>query len=306
LKVDNNPSVTDSKNKQSVYGPDGKRTYPQKSNGDEYYLQFEGEDVILETTQGGVVGTRDVKIVKRYAKDASDNEFYPKDARGNPKYIESTYAIDSGGKPIFPETKDGDQFYLIGGDGSSIIEWADHSLNEYAKKKSGDEIYPTRYFEILESYKEVIVDFKYAKLSNNQPYYPLDEFGNEYTLNIYRNSQIAEPLSYPNGYPITNDNFIIVPNVDKKPYFLKHTNPKVEKENILGKIYSVIYGYNNYLTNVKATRKSRSSPKDYDYLPTGKVEKVKRRPISENRNSFIWLMIVLFVISMVFILAFKL
>lgn len=232
----------------------GNFTYPLNGDNDEYYLRVNGEDVVLNS---------------KYAKDSSKNEIYPKDALENDKPIESTYALIANGTPIFPKTKDGNEFYVKDSDGASVIELINGNLlPRYAKTKDNDEIYPIKlnFFEIP---REIILNNAYAKLSNNQVFYPLDEFGNEYILEVLQTSSLDEKKVFPNSYPITNDNFVIVPNIQYKPYFLKTMIPKVEDKNILGKLYREENDYKDFLTNVKATRKSRSLGKEYMILPKG-------------------------------------
>ncbi|GBN19739.1 hypothetical protein AVEN_261811-1 [Araneus ventricosus] len=268
--------------------------YPKNKDEDEFYLKQHDGDVILQTQDG-----------LQYAKDASHNEIYPKDAHGNDKYIDSTYAITAFGVPILPKTKDEDEFYLKNSDGSSIVIIDDKPLSRYAKKKNGDEIYPTQYFEASQSFREVILENQYAKLFNNRILYPLDAYGNEYTIAIgtyeldARGREIIdEEISFPNGYPITNDNYVIVPNVENDPYFLRNSTPTVENENILGKLYREANGYQDYLTNTKATKNSRSPAKGYIYFPTNQTMPVKRVP----ESLLNWFIQSLFVISIMMIL----
>lgn len=279
---------------------DGDPFYPKKSNNDEFYLKYNDEDMII-----------DAYGELKYARDASENDIYPIDAHGNDKYIDSIYAITNTGLIIFPKTKDYDEFYLKNSDGSSIIIQDDIPLPRYAKRKNGDEIYPTQYYKPSQSVREVVLMNQYAKLSNQQIFYPLDAYGNEYTMTFWLDEPdpwgqifINVPASYPNSYPITNDNFVIVPNLENSPYFL--WPPEVVRENILGKLYRDTNGYHDYLTNVMATRTSRSTPKQYIYFSMKEKTPVKRVPASLKEKSLNWLFTLLWVIVLTLIVSLQL
>ncbi|GBM53906.1 hypothetical protein AVEN_64829-1 [Araneus ventricosus] len=210
----------------------GNFTFPLNDDNDEYYLKVNDEDVVLNS---------------RYTKDRSKNDIYPKDALKNEKPIDSTYALMANGTPIFPETKDAKEFYANDSDGSSIIELINGNLLS----------------------REVILGNTYDKLSNNQDLYSLDEFGNEFTTEVLQKSSLEKKKVFPNSYPITNDNYVIVPNVQCEPYFLKTMISKVEDKNILGKLNREERYYKDFRTNVKASIKSRSFEKEYMILPKG-------------------------------------
>ncbi|KAF8784205.1 hypothetical protein HNY73_011567, partial [Argiope bruennichi] len=227
-------------------------TYPVNGDGDQYYLQVNGEDVPLDN---------------QYAKDKWKNEKYPKDALKNDKPLDSTYAVTANGTPIFPKTNNGDEFYVEDSEGSSVIMANKKPLPRYAKTKL-TEIYPIK-LNFFKQPREVIINDKYAKLSNNDEFYPLDECGNEYTLDIKGTLNIDEKKIFPNGYPITNDNFIIVPNIQRKPYFIKNSLIDVKDGNILGKLFRDETDYMDYLTNIASKRASRSDAKEYKFLQRG-------------------------------------
>ncbi|GBN47547.1 hypothetical protein AVEN_122689-1 [Araneus ventricosus] len=272
----------------------GERTYPINNEGGEYYLKYDFEDVILKTNIGF-----------RYARNKDFDEFYPKDAENNDKFIELIYAYTFEGKPIFPKTKDGDEFYVHIENGTSIITLNNGHLRDYAKRKNGDEIYPKNFLVRTQVFRELILDNRYAKLSNGQTYYPLNEYGNEYTIEFNNdNLPIDENYYFPNSYAITNDEYIIVPNIEYFAYFLENGSPKVTDKNILGTLCIENRCYFDFLTNVKATRKSRSSRKKYDYLPLGQTKSVTRVPEQDSSNSYNIILIIILSILCIIIFFF--
>ncbi|GBN98216.1 hypothetical protein AVEN_149176-1 [Araneus ventricosus] len=277
-------------NPQDVYlNNQGNRSYP-KTNDNEYYMKFNGEDVILETTQG-----------ERYAKDSKGDEIYPKDQNNNDKYIDQIYAMNATGELIFPKNEDG-EFYLTDDKGSSVLRSRNVQLHRYAKNSNNDEIYPIILNKVLNSSKEDVLKNEYAKLSNNKEYYPIDEYGNEYILvvkNIGVHQVIDEKKSFPDSYPITNDNYIIVPKIDSKPYFL--TNSGVAQENILGELYREISSYYDFVTNVLSNRKSRSSKKMYKYqtLDTKQVITVHSQSSGKGNSNWSITFLILMLLTMI-------
>ncbi|GBN05077.1 hypothetical protein AVEN_117945-1 [Araneus ventricosus] len=115
--------------------------------------------------------------------------------------------------------------------------------------------------------------------SNNRPFYPLDEFGNEYIVEIYEEDQVNEKYSFPDSYRITNDDWVIVPNIKYKPYISTTLVARVERKNIIGKLFRQRLGFSDYYTNILSVRKSRSTKTAYKILPNGKTNAVIRFPI---------------------------
>ncbi|GFY06387.1 uncharacterized protein TNCV_3651741 [Trichonephila clavipes] len=137
-------------------------------------------------------------------------------------------------------------------------------LDRYAKTRHGEEIYPIQMTnQTARLYKEVILNEKYAKTNLQKAKYPLDEYGNEYTLEIPIQIEGKEKDYFPQGYPITNDNWVIVPEVDGKEFLSDQLLPKVETNNIIGKLYRESKNYRDYVTHVKSTRFSRAARQTY-------------------------------------------
>ncbi|GFQ98434.1 hypothetical protein TNCT_153971 [Trichonephila clavata] len=72
---------------------------------------------------------------------------------------------------------------------------------------------------------------------------------------------------FPRGYPITNDNWVIVPEVEGKEFISDQLLPKVQATNIIGKLYREGKHYRDYVTNVKSTRLSRAARQKYNIFP---------------------------------------
>lgn len=270
-----------------IVGPNNRLSYPVKSGGNEYYPKIDNEDVILESSG-----------VMRYAKTVN-GEVYPKDLDGNDKFIPSRYAIDKNGEPFFPKDKQLNEFYVEDGYGNSVIQVKGKPLEQYAKGQKS-EIYPKEFID-EGMYRDVVLNNKYAVKTTGEKFYPLDEFGNEYTIEIIDSAtdkmKLAE--SFPNGYPITNDQYVILTNVSGEPTYLAHPEPTVEEVNISGRIFRSAKGYSDYFTDVQhPTKKTRSSLKKYKYLCEGALEPETWIPASliseQTTSNWCWIFIILF------------
>ncbi|GBN19727.1 hypothetical protein AVEN_261803-1 [Araneus ventricosus] len=273
----------------------GNPTYPTNADGDEHYLRVDNEDLILETPQG-----------PRYAHDKDGNEFYPKNSQDDDKFINSLYALDKDRSPKFPKNKTDEEFYVEDGYGSSIIS-IDGVQIRYAKTQS-TEIYPIEFIG-LGMVREVVLNNTYAKTTSGEHFYPLDEFGNEYTITIIANGKVDDAKSFLKTHPITNDNYVIVPNVWNKPHFLPSVVPAVEVKNIVGRLFRSANGYRDYFTDVKDnTRKPRGSAKQYNYLVAGTLEPTPWVPASltseETISHWYWLFIILFILMVILVIPF--
>lgn len=206
-----------------------------------------------------------------YAKKGNGDEFYPaKGIHAETKDGLPVYAISNEGEIIFPTDVEGNEEYLRDNKDFDIIYSAKELLPRYAKDKNGNEIYPIQ--EIISdsgTSMEVIIRKKYA-IWNNRPYYPLDAYGNEYIIHKKdANGNLNEKESFPLSYPITNDKWVIVPNVNKKPHILKNGIPPLTHKNVIGKLFRDRLGYHDFITNVLSIRNSRSTKRMYKILPTG-------------------------------------
>ncbi|GFW11076.1 uncharacterized protein TNCV_276081 [Trichonephila clavipes] len=209
----------------------------------------------------------DKKGNQRYAKKENGDEYYPPngelacDPSGSPQY-----ARTSDGKVIFPLDAERNESYLKDDatGGSHVIYMGDVLLNRYAKTSNGEEIYPIQVTnQSPRRYKEVILNEKYAKTNLQEAKYPLDEYGNEYTLEISIQIAGKEKDYFPQGYPITNDNWIIVPEVKGFKLISDQLLPKMQANNFINKLYRENKTYRDYVTNVKSTRLSRAARQKY-------------------------------------------
>ncbi|GFR16624.1 uncharacterized protein TNCT_246641 [Trichonephila clavata] len=200
---------------------------------------------------------------QRYAKKENGDEYYPmngefaRDQNGTPQY-----ARTSDGEVIFPLDAKGNESYLKDNGESHVIHVDNVLLDRYIKTKNGEEMYPIQMMKPTH-FKEVILNEKYAKTALQEAKYPLDEYGNEYTLKIPADIAGKEKDYFPLGYPITNDNFIIIPEVNGKKIISDQLFPNVQVTNITGILYREDKNYRDYVTNLKSTRLSRAADKGY-------------------------------------------
>ncbi|GBN19697.1 hypothetical protein AVEN_261780-1 [Araneus ventricosus] len=277
---------TQTEKKYGRYAKNAQKTiiYPLDVKGRPQYEKdpnTKSEVYTIDPSSGTLVFGKNKHGDQVYAKDAHENEFYPAPyVHAMSKDNVPLYAKDKDGRIIFPKEEDGEEYYLQDKNRSDIIQQNGILIPRYAKIKSNDEIYPIQRTITEESlFKEICIRFQYAIKSNNRPFYPLDEFGNEYILEIYEEGQVSEKYSFPDSYPITNDDWVIVPNLKGKPYISTTLVPRVERKNILGKLFRQRLGFSDYYTNILSVRKSRSTKKAYKVLPNGKTNAVIRFPI---------------------------
>ncbi|GFY61754.1 uncharacterized protein TNIN_226601 [Trichonephila inaurata madagascariensis] len=144
-------------------------------------------------------------------------------------------------------------------------------LDRYAKTNTGEEIYPIQLANQAPTrYREVILN-EYAKTNLQEAKYPLDEYGNEYTPDISIDIAGNEKDYFPQGYPITNDNWVIVPEVNGKIFISDQLLPKVQENNIINKLHREFKNDPDYITNVKSTRQSRAARQGYVTLALNSV-----------------------------------
>jgi hypothetical protein len=233
----------------------GKPIYKQDIHGNESY-EIDSNNVII------------------FAKDQIGNECYAKTANGEEIYPGGgvyaldkdgvkLYALDANGEVVFDKnSQTNDEMYLStdGFPANSIITINGSTLKKYAKNVSKDEFYPTKTvktFTNVMSSKQIVLNKSYARLHTNIEIYPLDEYGNEYVI-IRQNDWM---LSIPNGYPITNDNWTIVPKVNGQPHFLANATPVVTAANLTRILYRKMNKFSDYVSNVKSVRNARSNAK---------------------------------------------
>ncbi|GFR15162.1 uncharacterized protein TNCT_284191 [Trichonephila clavata] len=131
-------------------------------------------------------------------------------------------------------------------------------------------------------FKEVILNENYAKTALQEAKYPLDEYGNEYNLEIPADIAGKEKDYFPLGYPITNDRWVIIPEVNGKKIISDQLLPKVQATNITGILYREDKNYRVYVTNLKSTRLSRSAVQGYMILAINKVvHGVNAKPLNK-------------------------
>ncbi|GFQ73882.1 uncharacterized protein TNCT_636201 [Trichonephila clavata] len=261
---------TDNTGKEITYGKyiykkDGFIQFPLNREG---YPEYQTDDatndeVYVIKMDGSVHWGVDQNGNQRYAKKENGDEYYPmngefaRDQNGTPQY-----ARTSDGEVIFPLDAKGNESYLKDNGESHVIHVDNVLLDRYIKTKNGEEMYPIQMMKPTH-FKEVILNEKYAKTALQEAKYPLDEYGNEYTLKIPADIAGKEKDYFPLGYPITNDNFIIIPEVNGKKIISDQLFPNVQVTNITGILYREDKNYRDYVTNLKSTRLSRAADKGY-------------------------------------------
>ncbi|GFU74757.1 uncharacterized protein TNCV_2431471 [Trichonephila clavipes] len=280
-----------------ILNKDGTIKFPLNREGDPKYEKdnHTNDQVYFTKKDGSINWGVDKHGNQRYAKRKNGDEYYPETGEfarnhsGSPQYARTRY-----GKVIFPLDVEFNESYIkddTNGD-SHVIYIGDDLLHRYAKTKNGEEIYPIEITnQATRRYKEIILNGKYAKTNVQEAKYPLDEYGNEYTLEIPIHIAGKEKDYFPRGYPITNDNWVIVPEVDGKEFISDQLLPKVQINNIIGKLYREGKNYRDYVTNRKSTRLSRAARQTYSTLPyvlgannSPQKNPLKRPPIPLNNR----------------------
>lgn len=197
--------------------------YPKDAEGNEYldfqYILFE-ETIIYPVSKTGEPIYRkneeqDEYYEVNYFHKVDEIPFYSNESKIYALLIqkvpgEPRYALKHSGDVVFPKDKNENEYYIKLSDNSVYLT----GLKTYAKNNEGKEIYP------YDGTKEQTLG-KYALDKNNKPYYPLDEFGIEYT--IITNDGNRFPLGNPidhKGYEIINDHKSV--SIDKIQGYLKH------------------------------------------------------------------------------------
>ncbi|GFR12918.1 uncharacterized protein TNCT_328091 [Trichonephila clavata] len=279
--------------KEVLYGDyiqrkDGSIQYPLTEDGNpEYEIDYTTRDEYYFIKKDESINWgEDINGNQRYAKKANGDEYYPPngelayDHSGSPQY-----ARTEDGQVIFPLDVEGNECYIKDDSkgGSHVMYMDDVLLERYAKTKTGEEVYPVEITnQSTRSYKEVILNGEYARTHLEEVKYPLDEYGNEYTLELPPAGKVKDSFPegyyFPLGYPITNDNWVIVPEVDGKEYISDLLWPKVQANNIIGKLYRDGKNFRDYVTDVKSTRLSRAARQKYKTFPYN----VNNPPVTNN------------------------
>lgn len=256
-----------------ILDPFGIIKYPLDNKGTPFYprdpltnWEFYRED----STGTPIIGT-DENGNQVYAKTSSGNEFYPKgDGIALDRNKVPTYAVSKTFKVIYKRDVDGNEYYFKDPKTfNDIVKNHEKPLDRYAKDRYGGEIYPYEIMDpITEDNRQILIGDMYAKTQLGTVMYPLDEYGNEYTI-IPEENVPDEEKYYPIGYPITNDNKIIVPGIGENlvAYFSETLEPSIKEEDIVGKLKTSNNKYTNYITNVTAPRISRGLKKEYFTQP---------------------------------------
>lgn len=211
-------------------GSSGRPVFNKTINGEEYFKDDNGEPYFCKNKMGDEV----------YAKDSIGNEYYPKpglyakDRTGN-----FYYAVDANEMIIYPKNEKG-ECYIETSRGSYHLLKSNRSFVTYARQ-GPKQIYPIKKNNTKQT--EYIID-GYATISKNlkeYAYYPKDSDFNEY---VHNGEFIEEE-----GYPITSDGYIIIPNIDNTPKFIENKIMQYTKL-----LYRPDFKSYDFLTNVLSTR----------------------------------------------------
>lgn len=238
-----------------IQNEDGTIVYPLNKFGLPIYEKKDNVELYHVDEKGLLSIGKDITGNQVYAKNELGDEYYPP----NNQFAYTLdnvpiYAKNSLGEVIYPKTAEGDEYYISNVKTNSVL-----LANRYAKDKEGNEIYP----------EGLIIGRKYARNNLDEVEYPLDVYGNEWTLRP-STLPLDESVIFPNGYPITNDGWVIVPKINNEPYLSNTMHPQVQDENVVGLLFRNAEVY-DYLTNVRSSRKSKSAFIEYSKLPRVKV-----------------------------------
>lgn len=186
-----------------------------------------------------------------FGKDMAGNEIYPKNLTTQDEYYpvhNSTlliakfacgtkrYALSGKQKIIYPN-KNGIPFYIADDNGdthSSLRKQANHFEQYISSEK-----YPVKNTQF--GVTEVIINDIYL------PRYPLDSNLNEYAN---KNGDIIESQQYP----VTNDDYIILPNINNIPHAIPGDEYLLKHVKYL--LYRPEFDSYDFLTNMKSKRHS--------------------------------------------------
>lgn len=253
--------------KKTLIVENGVPRLPQNRNGEPIYpkdSKTKDEYYVFNKETGRFIILTNSFQDEYYAKTLGGDDIYPpndqiaKSADGTP-----LYALTKDGKVIYP-TIGGLKRYLVNSlDKSELIYTKRENklieITAYLQNIQGGEVYPkvtVAFSGKIPLRSEIILGYKYAVDKNKQPFYPLDETGNEYTLDP--NYSTLREFLLAVGYPITNDCLVIVPGYNNRPVIDPILHPSITKESVVGTLYRTQKKYVDYITRIKSVRTSRS------------------------------------------------
>lgn len=255
--------IINDKNNNPVHPLDSKSMpkYPVDTlTGDEFYIK---------NPDGGYFMLKNKEQDDFYAKKSNLDQFFPPDNQPaiSKDRTKVFYPVTASGEAIFPKRQNSEYYLRFISDDCDAVDVGDKKLHRYALDASNNELYPRESVVTHgqpQMFREAILNETYAKLNDGTKIYPLDENGNEYTMDP-TNKNLADV--FPLGYPMTNDNFIIVPRYQNKPFINPNIISNVQESHLVGLLYRATTGYFDYLSTVKSRRISRSLRKMYKTIP---------------------------------------
>lgn len=265
---------------------DSKPKAPVLKNGKIKYAKESNKEVLYKYLNQPFFG-KDISGNEIYPVDEHDDEYYPicnsipmiaKNSDG--KY---QYALSHLQKIIYPQDQSNQERYLeyfVGNKSECVLEEQAHFFDRYIVSNE----YPTKE-NSSGQVTEILIN---NKLLNK---YPVDSNKNEYTT---ESGSISDTL----GYPITNDNFIILPNVNNKPITLPNDTHLLKHVKYL--LYRPFFNTYDFLTDVQSTRKSNQTG-SYPY----KVLNLSDYKIEKSNMDYYIISSLIFLISFLLIFIFN-
>lgn len=243
---------------------DSKPKVPILKNGKINYAKKNNKEVLYQYKHKPFFG-KDTSGNEIYPLDENNDEYYP-NYNSTPMIAKNSdgkykYALSHLQKIIYPQDQLKDEHYIenfVGNKSECVLEEQADFFDRYILSNE----YPTK-----ENSNGLITEILINNNLLNK--YPLDSNKNEFTT---ESGCILATL----GYPITHDNFIILPNVNNKPITLP--NDKHLLKHVKYLLYRPIFNTYDFLTDVQSKRKS-NIPGSYTYtslkLSDYKIEKSK-------------------------------
>lgn len=265
---------TQDKNRILAKDSNGHSFYARNARGSELYPVIDDEPVYRRDSEGR----------PRYPKNQLGNEFYYEDDHGiKPLYDGAipVYARNSEGKVLFPE-EFGREFYLRH---KRTREHHTEGLDRYAFHSREDtEVYPKKNCDDNGACYEALIDNRYAKnKEDDEYYYPLDCFGNEYYVRWTPSLKEGDVI-VDDRYALSVRGYYIVPEKDGEAYLTLVIWPSIYKKNVTEQVDRGFERARDYLTNVQSHQRPNRVCRKWveKYIRTEDPDRIFARDSSGN------------------------